>query len=459
MLDFVTDPEMNQALGTLDQGQLRMLILNARMADRLDGERIKSALDRTWKQKFPKQEAPWPKAVESTGLNVAGMSVGDRLAEAIRRSEKYGGDEIKGKLAELLTPESLAFMAGTIILFAVLEGATAGGAGLALVVLSAALVGPEVYRIVGDINGFITTSIGAKDETDLDVAGQYFAKAAVAISIDILVAVLLHKPAKAATPKIQAGAKAVGEFLKPPSGGGPPTGGGLVPALVMGPDVPPRFVNAPPERLAPPVMESRGGGLAELPKVMADTVKRIKTVEQMLERRPKIRTQFEGEARSLRTKQLKLENDYKNMTPDAADRSGGMTGLAAVEESMAIERQAADMIRRIEAADKGGAPAGAFDNAAFVERIRHLSPNDRVALVEQTAGTIAQQRGWRYESQLSSTNNRSVYRDVTADKLYGVDTQHGTFERCASTGKHEAEVNFVFEQTDGPSADHSLKVR
>ncbi|MCA1844507.1 MAG: hypothetical protein LC792_15215, partial [Actinobacteria bacterium] len=128
VLDFINDPEMNQALGTLNEGQLRMLILSARMADRFDGERIKSALDNTWKRKFPNREAPWPKAVEATGLNVGAMSAGDKLAEAIRRSEKYGGDEIKGKIAELLTVESLAFMAATIILFAVLEGATAGGA-------------------------------------------------------------------------------------------------------------------------------------------------------------------------------------------------------------------------------------------------------------------------------------------------------------------------------------------
>ncbi len=257
VLDFVTDAEMNGVLTGLSERELRLLIVNSKAADRYEGERIRRALDGTWRSRFPLLEVPWPKAATTTGLNVAQMSTLDKLAEAIRRSEKFGGDELKGKVAELLTPQALALMAGTTILFAVLEGSTGGTAGLVLLALSAAMVGPEVYEVVGDINGFITTAVGAKDEAALDLAGQYFAKAAVAISVDILVAVLLHKPTKAATPKIQAGARAAGEFLttKLLPGGRP--SGELVPALAMAGEGP-RFVQAPPERLIP--LERQGGG-------------------------------------------------------------------------------------------------------------------------------------------------------------------------------------------------------
>lgn len=257
VLDFVTDTELNSALRGLTEKQLRLLIVSNKMADRYEGERIRRALDATWRARFPLVEPPWPKAVTTAGMNVADMSAMDKLAEAIRRSEKYGGDEIKGKVAELLTPQALAMMVGTTILFAVLEAGTAGAAGVALIALSAVMVGPEVYQIVGDINGFVSTAVSAQDEAALDLAGQYFAKAAVAISIDILVAVLLHKPTKATTPKIQARARAAGEFLKsrvsPP---GRPSGE-LIPALAMAAEGP-RFVQAPPERLTP--METRGGG-------------------------------------------------------------------------------------------------------------------------------------------------------------------------------------------------------
>jgi hypothetical protein len=262
ILDFVTDTEMSGVLGGLTQQQLRLLIVSNKAADRYDGERLRRQLDASWRARYPLVEAPWPKAVTTPGLNVLDMSTMDKLAEAIRRSEKFGGDEVKGKVAELLTPQALAMMVGTTILFAVLEGSTAGAAGVALIALSALLVGPEVYQVVGDINGFISTAVGAKDEAALDLAGQYFAKAAVAISIDILVAVLLHKPTKAVTPKIQAGSRAAGEFLSSALAGSKGPSGQLLPALAMAGEGP-RFVQAPPERLT--AMQSTGAGKGATP--------------------------------------------------------------------------------------------------------------------------------------------------------------------------------------------------
>ncbi|MEV7627752.1 hypothetical protein [Actinoplanes sp. NPDC089786] len=248
ILDFAPDQQLSLVLRQLEQAQLRFLITNNRAADRYDGERIKQSLDSTWRQRFPMAEAPWPKATATAGLDVAGMSAMDKLAEAIRRAEKFGGEELQGKLAELLTPSSLAFMAATMIIFAVLEGSTAGAAGVALVALSALLIGPAVLQVANDINGFLSTALGARDETDLDRAGQFFARAAISISVDILIAVLLHKPTKAATPKIQAGAKSAVDFLKGPKD---PPAGGLTPALAVAGDGTPRFVQAPAERFKP----------------------------------------------------------------------------------------------------------------------------------------------------------------------------------------------------------------
>jgi hypothetical protein len=186
---------------------------------------------------------------------------------------------------------------------------------------------------------------------------------------------------------------------------------------------------------------------------------RIRTVAAMLDRNPAVRTQFEGELRTLEVAFADQRAKFGDLSPDSSARSGGFDALAAVEQSMGLERRAADMIGRIEAAAAAGpTAAGAFDNAAFVERIRRLPPGERVAAVEQTAGQLAQGRGWTYDQRLSSLNNRSVYRDP-AGKLYGVDTQHGTFEVCAENGAHEREVNFVMEQLEGPQADHDLRVR
>lgn len=257
MLDFISDAEMNQVLRGLNDKQLRLLITANKVADRYDGERIRGALDSAWKSKFPSQEAPWPKTASTPGLNVGSMSTMDKLAEAIKRSEKYGGDEVKGKLSELLQLKSLMFMAGTTIVFAVLEVGTAGAATPALLAISAIMVGPEVLNVASDINGFISTAIGASTEADLEMAGQYFAKAAVAISIDILTAVLLHKGTKAATPKIQQTARAASKFIAEAAAGT----GELFPALAMAGDGPPTFFQAPKQRIAS--YESRRWGGAK----------------------------------------------------------------------------------------------------------------------------------------------------------------------------------------------------
>jgi hypothetical protein len=252
VIDFVSDGDMRQTLGDLTESELRLLITNIRFGERYDDERIRRALDAAWRARFPKVEPPWPKPAETGGLNVAGMSSTDKLAWAVRTSPEYGGEELSGKLSELLSPSSLAFMVGTTIIFAVLEMGTGGAAGVALLLLSAALVGPEVYTVAGDIKEFIVGAVNATDEQGLRMAAQHFARAAIAISVDILIAVLLHKPTKIVTPKIQAGARYVGSKIAAAAKLQ------LLPALAIGPEGIPFFVEAPPDRLTS--LESRGGG-------------------------------------------------------------------------------------------------------------------------------------------------------------------------------------------------------
>ncbi|MBO3746862.1 hypothetical protein J5X84_12355 [Streptosporangiaceae bacterium NEAU-GS5] len=259
VLDFLSDAETHQVVGAMTQPQLTLLMGANRTADRYtDAERIRRVLDSTWRSRYPKTEPPWPKALTLEGLNVAAMSAVDKLGTAIRWSERYAKEEVEGKLAELITPQSLGMIVGLTILFALLEMGTGGAAGGVMLVLSALLAGPEVITIASDIGAFLSTAVGAKDEPDLDLAARYFAKVAAAIGIDVLSAILLHKVTKPVTPKIQAAARASGRFLKTAleSGGQ----GRLVPALVMG-EAGPRFVHAPPEALS--VYESTGGGAAK----------------------------------------------------------------------------------------------------------------------------------------------------------------------------------------------------
>jgi len=210
---------------------------------------------------------------------------------------------------------------------------------------------------------------------------------------------------------------------------------------------------APGPREAAPAPDALTAGGEGVPtrysEVLAAADQRIKTVEAMLRRNPELATRFQGEARALRMAYGEQRDVFLDISPDSATRSGGMSALAAAEQGAVLESRAADLLGRIEEARTGGAvDTGAFDNTAFQNEIRHLSANERVARVEQTAGMVAEGRGWTYDSRLSSINNRSVYRDSATGTLYAVDTQHGTFERCAANGRHLEEVNFVMESME-----------
>jgi len=214
---------------------------------------------------------------------------------------------------------------------------------------------------------------------------------------------------------------------------------------------------------APDALTTGGEGLpTRYSEVLSAADQRIRTAEAMLRRNPELATRFQGEARALRMAYGEQRDIFLDISPDSATRSGGMNALAAAEQGALLESRAADLLGRIEEARTGGGAVdtGAFDNTVFQDEIRRLSPNERVARVEQTAGTVAEGNGWTYDSRLSSINNRSVYRDTATGTLYAVDTQHGTFERCAANGRHLGEVNFVMEPTEGrdTSGGHDLTV-
>lgn len=183
-------------------------------------------------------------------------------------------------------------------------------------------------------------------------------------------------------------------------------------------------------------------------EVLQEADQRIKAVELALDRRPELRTRFQWEARSLRVEFGKQRDVFRDLSPDDSERSGGLNALRAVEELMAVERRAADMLARIDTAPPPGSGASTtFDNTAFQERIHRLPVNERVPEIERTAAERAESKNWEYDTRLSALNNRSVYRDPDTGDLWSVDTYHGTFERCTARGLHQGEFNFAFTKT------------
>jgi hypothetical protein len=188
---------------------------------------------------------------------------------------------------------------------------------------------------------------------------------------------------------------------------------------------------------------------------------RLRTVEAALSRNPALRTRFAGVLRALRIDFEAQREAFLDLSPDTPARSGGLSALAASERALDIERQAADLLRRIDEAVTSPPPSTAFDNTAFLARIRNLSQVERIAIIEQTAGQVAAARGMEYDAGLSALNRRSVYRDLGTGELYSVDTYHGSFERCSETGRHLEEVRFDFTHLDDrdTTGGHDLEVR
>jgi hypothetical protein len=143
------------------------------------------------------QASPTPVAV---GLNspsltaVSRMSRSEKLRAAIMRSRLYLSPEVGDKLMALVTPEALAIIGGTAVLW------TAGHFFGVSEVVDILLVGVGVYALGSealtagkDLISFVDLSLNARTPADLDNAGRHFARFVVTVGVDTAIALLLHK--------------------------------------------------------------------------------------------------------------------------------------------------------------------------------------------------------------------------------------------------------------------------
>lgn len=144
------------------------------------------------------QASPVPVAVglnSSTSITaVSRMTRSEKLREAIMRSRRYLSPEVGDKLLTLVTPEALAIIGGTAVLWA------AGHAFGVSEVVDIFLVGLGVYALGSealtagkDLFSFVQLSLDAKTPEDLDRAGQHFARFVATVGVDAAIAILLHK--------------------------------------------------------------------------------------------------------------------------------------------------------------------------------------------------------------------------------------------------------------------------
>ncbi|MBR8832509.1 MAG: DUF4157 domain-containing protein [Stigonema ocellatum SAG 48.90 = DSM 106950] len=198
----------------------------------------------------------------TTSIPVAQLSTTEKFSKAISRaieSDKFS-DEAKNRLRELLTGENLAIMAAFTGVYIASQVTPAGwvadGIGIALIIASAVMIGPEVVTIIKHLKGFVQKASNAKNDEDLDAAGEDLAIAVTKIGVDVAIAILLHKAGKAGT-------KAVKTYVKPS------------PALVdvLTPDG--KIIRIPLEQISKNISESRGTAGEGTKVSLADAIRSL----------------------------------------------------------------------------------------------------------------------------------------------------------------------------------------
>ena len=157
-------------------------------------------------------------------LNPLHMSSQERIAEAIRRSIPMLPSEARSQIEAMLTPASLAIVAGTLVVWA---GSHFLGVGEIVDVILLAVgfftIGMGVFSGAQELYSFATDAINAKSEDDLNRAARHFATAVNILGITTVSAVLLRRSAKSAVARGRPQARPMPEVGVPPAPGIKPT--------------------------------------------------------------------------------------------------------------------------------------------------------------------------------------------------------------------------------------------
>jgi hypothetical protein len=154
--------------------------------------------------------------------DVKTMSTQEKIGEAIRRSLPLLPAEAREQVKAMLTPESLAIISGTLVVWA---GSHFFGVGeivdVILLVIGFAAVGLGVFSGAEELYNFATTAINAQLDADLDRAAQHFAKAVNILGITVISAILLKKSANQVVARGKPQIKPMPKVGPPPPGGAP----------------------------------------------------------------------------------------------------------------------------------------------------------------------------------------------------------------------------------------------
>ena len=128
-----------------------------------------------------------------TSADVDRMSPSEKVGEAMRRSLPQLPSSARSLIESMLTPGSLAIIAGTLTVWA---GSHFFGVGevvdVILLGVGAIALGLSVFDGASELYDFAVGALRARSDADLEAAGKHFARAVVVLGVSTIQAILLH---------------------------------------------------------------------------------------------------------------------------------------------------------------------------------------------------------------------------------------------------------------------------
>jgi hypothetical protein len=131
------------------------------------------------------------------------LSTQDKLGEALNRALPLLPKEVRERVQELASPESVSAIATIGAVYVASHAAGVGEFGdVAVLGVGAVALGSETINVAKDLSSFIQDATQAKNGADLDRAAEHLASAVSKVSVDAVLAVLTHKAGKVLEEKL-----------------------------------------------------------------------------------------------------------------------------------------------------------------------------------------------------------------------------------------------------------------
>jgi hypothetical protein len=131
------------------------------------------------------------------------LSTQDKLGEALNRALPLLPKEVRERVQELASPESVSAIATIGAVYVASHAVGIGELGdAAILEVGAIALGSEVINVAKDLSSFVQVATQAKNEADLDRAAEHLARAVSRVSVDAVAAVLTRKAGKVVEEKL-----------------------------------------------------------------------------------------------------------------------------------------------------------------------------------------------------------------------------------------------------------------